>query len=302
MGWQRSKGKDGKQYQILELASAHEMTTLTPSAANSDHDQAGVLEGDVPNRGKGWFGPGGNGETSNRKMVKGAIELFKRNRVWADGLSTMRTAQEDMPTVTGVKSLRRKRQWGASGIEVDMDRVRTGRLDTAWRCYRRQVSTGTRIIKVVVDMCCNWMVTGKQYIWTGIAATALIDTLEASGYRVELEAVCAGTRTYGTRGYAIRVPLKAADEPLDIERVLLWTAHPAAFRVYTFQALLANQLEVEPSLGIPRPAAEAVAAIYGDRFGLGPEFEALCVPRLHSPKAAQDWILSVVKAYGLLDT
>jgi hypothetical protein len=104
--------------------------------------------------------------------------------------------------------------------------------------------------------------------WRGALALLATDRLEAAGYRVEVHAFLALEELcVGEPGYTVHiVPLKAADEPLDVERLAVTLVHPGFTRGPLFSSLvtLAHRegWEISPVLGHPRDLDDAAAEKY----------------------------------------
>jgi len=89
-----------------------------------------------------------------------------------------------------------------------------------------------KIIRIVFNISASGGVSTREMMDKGATIVGLIDLLEQSGKRVELDLVH-GTKPNRTsiRG---RVRVKESDAPLDIERIAFAIAHPASFRRIAF--------------------------------------------------------------------
>ena len=84
------------------------------------------------------------------------------------------------------------------------------------------------IIRIVFNISASSGVESSEMLDKGATIVGLIDLLERSGKRVELDLV------HGTRpnniSIRVRVRVKEANAPIDIERIAFALAHPASFR------------------------------------------------------------------------
>lgn len=74
----------------------------------------------------------------------------------------------------------------------------------------------------------------KQVENFGAAVAAYVDAAEDAGFRVELTAIYNARTHDSTERIQIRIPVKQADEALDMDRVAFMTSHPSAFRRIAF--------------------------------------------------------------------
>lgn len=109
----------------------------------------------------------------------------------------------------------------------DMGRVMDGIPESAmdWRDTEVKLDSPTGpIIKVVINCSMASNVDTEAIYRRGAAVLALIDALETSGKRVELEVAKIN------EGFYISIPLKSADMPLQLDEVAFALCHPAMNR------------------------------------------------------------------------
>jgi hypothetical protein len=113
---------------------------------------------------------------------------------------------------------------GDEGEELDLDRLRLGEDDTAWRrTVFQEVERKSRTIILDVQVDLNCSIEAKKATWNGVQAAVIVDALEAEGYRVEVNALqvySLGT-AYGLNpagGKAcVRVRIKRAEDSLRLD-------------------------------------------------------------------------------------
>lgn len=139
------------------------------------------------------------------------------NEAWSEGLAILDDAREqlrDLELPQPMDRRRRPRFDEQSGDDVDYDRLRSGQA--YWRRTERQHVAGPIDLTILVDICANGNVKSQDIIWRGVAAIALAEVMEASGYRVELIAVERSRKGYTDgAGFLQYVTLKKLDEQLD---------------------------------------------------------------------------------------
>lgn len=139
------------------------------------------------------------------------------NKAWSEGLAMLDDAREQLRDIDAPQPMDRRRRPRfdeQGGDDVDFDRLRSGQA--YWRRTERQHTVGPIDLTIVVDICANGNVQAKDIIWRGVAAIALAEVMEASGYRVELIAVERSSHAYTDgAGLLQYVTLKQLYEPLD---------------------------------------------------------------------------------------
>lgn len=124
------------------------------------------------------------------------------------------------------------------------------------------------VVKLVFNAAASAAVGSDSLIARGVAAVAAIDILEATGRRVEVWLVKGGLRKRGTATNTIRVLLKRADQPVDVDRVSFALACPACLRRLLFS--IQHHAGFAAKRTYPHPVA-------GDR-------ESILVPHVLSKK------------------
>src|SRR5690606_24628605 len=70
-------------------------------------------------------------------------------------------------------SIRRRKVNGDFGDDIDIHKVMSGQLSTAWRKRGAQPRVGIKNIRIMVNISMNNQVTSKQAVWRGVAALSL---------------------------------------------------------------------------------------------------------------------------------
>lgn len=132
--------------------------------------------------------------------------------------------------VARLPSIRRRREWSGAGDEVDMARVYSGRLDTAWRRTRKGEASGNNRIFIMVDSIASGGLDANDMFWRGAAATALGDMLTGAGYSVRM-ASGFRAKTMNIHDCSLVVTVKPYQSPWTLSDAAATMACPAFFRL-----------------------------------------------------------------------
>lgn len=174
---------------------------------------------------------------------------------WKDGRQKAHKALNDIGDVQGAQSIRKRRRFGESGDELDIQKVYSGSLDKAWQYSRREhaASFGVNIVKILCDISALCDVSAEKMFWRGAVASILADKLEDAGYRAEIVAFSHTSGTYtDNSGCYIEVMVKQPDEYLDLDRVICATALSGFMRYYIFKSKLSDSKKADGGLGRPK--------------------------------------------------
>lgn len=172
--------------------------------------------------GKGW-----SGTETFEEALKIAREGWPEGRNKALSLSS--TLFDKISTLIEKPDL----IYDVEGNDYDLGLYLKGEPE-CWMKYQTQVveGQGTKIIKLVFNTATSAGVSSRIMIAKGAAIAALTELLEYSGRRVEL--IECTRQSTELEWY---VPLKFADQPLDIDRIIFALAHPANYRRIGFSIM-----------------------------------------------------------------
>lgn len=123
-----------------------------------------------------------------------------------------------LPEVPEPESLRRKTVWGEDGDNIDLDRLREGRVEDCWSSRKRNIRRAPRTINLFADIGTDCGVEGDRVFYRGAAYLMFADMLEKAGYRVRIVAyqcLTSGWGGPGTEDMIVQV-VKEADMPVDV--------------------------------------------------------------------------------------
>lgn len=192
------------------------------------------------------------GEWGTRNVIKlggmtreQCIDICESGR-WDEGVARMQKELEGFE-VPAARSIKRKAVWADQGDSLDIHRVFNGQLDAAWRRTKRRQMPATRQVVITFPLFVSWMHSAEKLFWCGAAALKLADLLTEAGYSVAIIGVH-GTTNNGNYCYD-SLTVKTADQPLDINAVVVAMAFPGFSRTMGFKALMSIPFPITSGLG-----------------------------------------------------
>tara|TARA_R110002020_G_scaffold265840_1_gene480630 strand:+ start:62 stop:919 length:858 start_codon:yes stop_codon:yes gene_type:complete len=197
---------------------------------------------------------------------------------WAKGLKRITDKREllEIPESSD-KSIQPQPIPAQAGDEVDVGLYLSGEPECMIEYQPEIIPSFGKVARIIVNLTSSCNVKAETYFQRGAAASLLVDALENCGIRCEVWGVFA-YGGYGRRNNLINshwwVPVKAADEPLEMDRLAFLLAHPATFRRLSFrliEQLPRKQFKDNHESGygscmeIPTEEREADGTIYFDR-------------------------------------
>lgn len=181
----------------------------------------------------------------------GALRLAKTG--WSEGARDILFSALEVPPVKAESDLR----YDVAGDMPDVARFSAG--DPLHMVSRRKQKINKPVVHLVVNVVCSGAVGAKQFMTYGGALTALVDQIENTGRRVELDAIsiveCRGKRLL------VGWKVKQAGDALDLSAIAYSVAHPAAFRRLMFAMYERTPRNCEDyGYGYPAPATQADCA------------------------------------------
>ena len=167
-----------------------------------------------------WYG------LERRSNFEAVAGLVKEG--WPAGLRKMDEALGKLEVPVPPVSIRRKRERGEWGDELDIHRVYAGDFGKAFSSMRRPPGSKRKAFKIAVDSIAFGGRGAEEMFWQGAAAIKLGQMLSEAGYMVELvsafRAEASGAQVY------LEVVCKSSAAPLDLCSAAATMALPAFFR------------------------------------------------------------------------
>lgn len=232
--------------------------------------------------GANWFGVT-NPDRQRASALAEAQRIMRDG--WQEGVEQIEKAMQGLETPARATSIRRRAIWSNQGDALDIHRVYSGQLDTAWRRTQRQQSVKSAVRTIAFQTTRSAADSPSLWINTGAAVYKLTDLIQQAGYSVRIiagDSANAITRTNGAC-FDFGVTVKAPDSPMEPNALAAMVAHPVMCRgaIYAAEARASCEdgkpceagLSIGP-WGIPQDIAEG----------------AIVVPSFNSLKDARTWV------------
>ena len=169
-----------------------------------------------------------------------AVQLMREG--WPEGAALARALSASLSAALAEAdaTLRPGPVWDVAGDDVDVDRYLAGEPESMIAWEPEVVPAAGRVVRLVLAGRVAFHVGESAMRTAAVMTAAAADVLEARGVRAEI--VVAYAIEIGKRVVEIRHRLKAAEEPLDLPRVVAGM-HPSAFRRVAFR-----WMETQPDL------------------------------------------------------
>lgn len=122
--------------------------------------------------------------------------------------------------------------WDVAGDDADVSRFLSGEPESMISWEPERVPASGRVVRVVLDAGVNCSVNEGHLQAAGVMTAAAVDVLEARGVRCEVWV--SYPATFPSCEVEVRHRLKAAEEPLDLPRVVAGM-HPSGWRRVGFR-------------------------------------------------------------------
>lgn len=170
---------------------------------------------------------------------------------WSDGVARLSSLPDIVPAASETGEVRRA--WSdQDGDEMDMERYWDGAPFLARRFKAAGLRARLGPASVFVNVSERSGVSSDAMLWKAYAVAKLVDSLESTGRRV---AVFVGSSardcfTRGARDYALRIRVKAEDEPLNLSAVV-GAASPWFLRLWVLSHISCH-VDADANCGYPR--------------------------------------------------
>ena len=229
--------------------------------------------------------------------VEGGVQEVKRiiNDGWPHGRTNLQdlsqniTALNDMPMPVSVK---RKRKRGDQGDSLDITRVWSGELSTAWERCEKLPSNSRKYVEIIVNLSIGSSTNAESIFWRGSACLILADIAQAAGYNVAITAaIVASNSSYSDehRHSIDFIEVKHYQDPLDMDSLASIICLGGWFRYVGFCMLVNRPYEVSSGLGHTMMLTDAVKLAPHQICGV--EF-------ISNQATASAWILHNIKKLG----
>lgn len=162
------------------------------------------------------------------------VELAKMG--WQDGIAKINKLFQGISAEVSSQMLRDEYFYDVTGQDFDLDRVLIGEPES-WLQTEQVVvqAPSLQVLKVTVNIATSHTIANNQIINRGAAIASLVQLLEQSRRRVELEIVDTFEQNGRREKVAtIRIPAKNAGDDLDLNKLAFALIHPCMERRLIF--------------------------------------------------------------------
>jgi hypothetical protein len=204
-----------------------------------------------PRNGHRWLGCQ-DPSTAVSNIDNGWPQLLKEVKSRTDAIRSQIELGE--VEALNVEVRRRKKKRGDHGDTLDMNRVWSGHVDTAWeRPVKTSRLTATQRYAIIyADLWVLAMVSAEETLWRAAAINFIVTELTRMGVHTEVWSGGAGHSTYhdGPNNLWFGVKVKDFTQPLNEERLAV-LSHVAFFRTYGFGMMFGAPFTATSGLGYP---------------------------------------------------
>lgn len=152
-----------------------------------------------------------------------------------------------------LRTVRRHKVHADAGDFLDIQKVYSGQLDTAWESSKRDwwpMSKSHSYITLLCDIGGNCNLHASQLMWRGMATMVLADLLQTSGRNVQVIGYDNAKRTYlNEEDASVIIKLKEFDQALMPDQLVACLGLPGFHRYYVFRAWLSYDKRARQNLG-----------------------------------------------------
>lgn len=209
---------------------------------------------------------------------------------WADGAKKVADRREQFDAfLTAAKAAKASRwDWEVTGHFIDVGRYLSGEPEVFGTEFDDGESNAARVASIRLNSCVSASVSTDAIIARGVTTLVAVDLLESCGIRCEVILSQATKADYVANH---NIVVKKPSEPVDVDRLAFWLAHPSAFRRFGFKAM-----EIEghsPSGCYPTKMSD-----YGNRQGTV-ELDSVCTATGLDAEQLKKDVLEIAKRCGL---
>ena len=191
--------------------------------------------------GEDWYGHNeyGNGSAVIKRALLGDKRMYDNLQVKVSELDKELGTFTAKGVMQKVVKSRRVTVHGKFGDEIDIHKINSGKLDTAWSSKKRETFDGQhKLVTLFIDLSHNSNVNCKDTLWTTAVTVKLLADLEREGKSVKI--IVGGTaqnvlKEDSIKHVGIGITVKEYNERLAPER-LAAMSHLGFYRSWGFTA------------------------------------------------------------------
>lgn len=230
----------------------------------------------------------GNAIWSGCETFAEATELAEVG--WPEGLAKAEAMRAQLCGVIGSRSERPRLSRSVAGFAPCVPAALAGDPESMFSTRKIMVSSFGKVVTIVYNNCVSAGISADVLMLRGAICLALVDALEACGFRCEIQIGCGFSSLGETPRREIYLTLKEPDSVINSDTLAYWLVHPAAFRriviAITRNVWAEGCARIAPSIGAPSDIQpERKGDIYLNDAHLARVNDATAVPFLKSELA-----------------
>ena len=183
-------------------------------------------------------------------------------------------------------------RYDVAGDTFDPFRHAAGLPD--YMSYEGEASGKKKVVRLAVNLSASCAVPNAHLENYGAALLSLVDALESKGLSVELTSY-SRSKQQG-QSVTVKVGLKRAGEPLDVERVAYALVHPSFYRTMIFCVFGMNPKYAFLGGGLGQPDSVKSSEIEDDDVILIDGVEHIGRKHVTTPESARDYMIARINA------
>jgi hypothetical protein len=211
---------------------------------------------------------------------------------WREGADRVSRLRDRLSVVVDAAATARTRgdTFDVTGLWVDVGRIATGEPECCGVPCTDFASAAERVVSLRYNAAVSGSVETSAIEARGAAVLTAVDLIESCGVRCEV-IYSQGSKAYGGDALECNVVAKAADQPVDLDRLAFVLTHPSFFRRFGFAFLEGNGHA--PSGSRPNPLSDR-----GSRAGTI-EIDEVCTATGLDDEELVRNVLSIAVACGI---
>ena len=217
---------------------------------------------------------------------------------WAEGTAKVVEHREQATAFLAAAKTAKSREfgWDVEGHFIDVGRYLEGEPECCGNEFDGGEKVASRVVSLRINQAVSGSVEGDSICARGVTVLCAVDLLESCGIRCEI-ILSIGNVSSNSAGSVkdleaeSHVLIKRASDPVDLDRLAFWIAHPASFRRFGFRFL--EQQGLSPCGARPAPLLDC---------GVDPsvvEVDEVCTAEGLSGVELRANVLAIAKGCGL---
>lgn len=168
---------------------------------------------------------------------------------WVEGADRMRAIAEGIEGEMGNQMEAKQVCHDVCGQALDVAAYLSGQPECFMDLQQVQRAGAGRVVSIVLNNTSCKDTKSVTYLNRGAALLSLIDILETAGYRCDLTVFCSFCNDNYSHEFVVMIPIKAGNEPANVERIAFALGHPAFTRRAVYNIMDGQPLKYRRTIG-----------------------------------------------------